>query len=84
MGSVWLGSGNMAIHVCRACDLRCQPAELGPAAQRCCSSRLCLLPSATWCSAWADHFDAIGADYVFWSAKAGMDELSTGGSDVPC
>ncbi|PSC70574.1 large subunit GTPase 1-like protein [Micractinium conductrix] len=28
-------------------------------------------------SAWADHFDTLGCDYVFWSAKAGMDELST-------
>ncbi|KAI7841023.1 hypothetical protein COHA_005251 [Chlorella ohadii] len=34
-----------------------------------------LLPEALR-SAWADHFDSIGADYVFWSAKAGMDELS--------
>ena len=30
-------------------------------------------------SAWADHFDREGCDYVFWSAKAGMDELSPGG-----
>ena len=37
------------------------------------------------CSAWADHFDSIGADYVFWSAKAGMDELSAGEYVVqPC
>lgn len=28
-------------------------------------------------SAWADHFDGLGCDYVFWSAKAGMDEHST-------
>ncbi|KAL4423785.1 hypothetical protein ABPG75_001086 [Micractinium tetrahymenae] len=35
-----------------------------------------LLPEALR-SAWADHLDALGCDYVFWSAKAGMDELST-------
>jgi large subunit GTPase 1 len=35
-----------------------------------------LLPEALR-STWADHFDSIGADYVFWSAKAGMDEHST-------
>lgn len=36
-----------------------------------------LLPEALRC-AWADHLDALGCDYVFWSAKAGMDEHSTG------
>lgn len=36
-----------------------------------------LLPEALR-SAWADHLDALGCDYVFWSAKAGMDEHSTG------
>ena len=37
-----------------------------------------LLPAALR-SAWADHFDALGQDYVFWSAKTGMDEVSPGG-----
>lgn len=36
-----------------------------------------LLPEALR-SAWADHFDSLGLDYVFWSAKSGMDEQSTG------
>ncbi|KAL4856594.1 GTPase LSG1-1 [Chlorella vulgaris] len=35
-----------------------------------------LLPEALR-SAWADHFDSLGLDYVFWSAKSGMDEQST-------
>jgi large subunit GTPase 1 len=29
-------------------------------------------------SAWADHFDGLGVEYLFWSAKAAMDEHSTG------
>ena len=29
-------------------------------------------------SAWADHFDELGVEYLFWSAKAAMDEHSTG------
>ena len=36
-----------------------------------------LLPEALR-SAWADYFDGLGVDYAFWSAKAGMDEHSTG------
>lgn len=35
-----------------------------------------LLPEALRV-AWADHFDQLGCDYVFWSAKAAMDEHST-------
>ncbi|KAL4446291.1 hypothetical protein ABPG77_003098 [Micractinium sp. CCAP 211/92] len=35
-----------------------------------------LLPEALR-STWADHLDSLGCDYVFWSAKAGMDEHST-------
>jgi hypothetical protein len=43
-----------------------------------------LLPE-TLRSAWADHIDSLGLDYVFWSAKSGMDEESTGaiGAGLP-
>lgn len=37
-----------------------------------------LLPAALR-TAWADHFDGLHLDYAFWSAKAGMDEHSSGG-----
>ena len=33
--------------------------------------------------AWADHFDQKEVDYVFWSAKAGIDSL-TGQHIVSC
>lgn len=36
-----------------------------------------LLPEALR-AAWADYFDDEGVDYVFWSARAGMEELSAG------
>ena len=37
-----------------------------------------LLP-ATLRSAWADYFDQAGVEYVFWSAKAGIDSLTAPG-----
>lgn len=37
-----------------------------------------LLPAALR-SAWADYFDGQGLEYVFWSAKAGIDSLTAPG-----
>ena len=41
-------------------------------------ARLCsvLTSCLLLCSAWADHFDAAGVDYVFWSAKTAIDGLA--------
>ncbi len=37
-----------------------------------------LLPAALR-SAWADYFDQAAVEYVFWSAKAGIDSLTAQG-----
>lgn len=37
-----------------------------------------LLPAALR-SAWADYFEGQGVEYVFWSAKAGIDSLTAAG-----
>ena len=41
-----------------------------------------LLPAALR-SAWADYFDQAGVEYVFWSAKAGIDSLTAPGECLP-
>ena len=40
-----------------------------------------LLPAALR-SAWADYFDQAAVEYVFWSAKAGIDSLTAQGKFV--
>ena len=40
-----------------------------------------LLPAALR-SAWADYFDEAAVEYVFWSAKAGIDSLTAQGMVV--
>ncbi len=40
-----------------------------------------LLPAALR-SAWADYFDEAAVEYVFWSAKAGIDSLTAQGKFV--
>lgn len=67
----WFGAAVTEVSRC-ALKCPCKPDRIA-------TGPLCHVP---YCSAWADHFDSIGADYVFWSAKAGMDEHSAGKNSI--
>lgn len=54
----------MALHPTKGSVLLLNKADLLPAALR---------------SAWADYFEEQGVEYVFWSAKAGIDSLTAPG-----
>ena len=56
-----LESYSRSLHATKGSILLLNKADLLPAALR---------------IAWADHFDRTGVEYVFWSAKAGIDSLT--------
>ena len=62
--SVDLEGYSVALHPTKGSVLLLNKADLLPAALR---------------SAWADYFEQQGAEYVFWSAKAGIDSLTAPG-----
>lgn len=59
-----LESYSVALHPTKGSVLLLNKADLLPAALR---------------SAWADYFEEQGVEYVFWSAKAGIDSLTAPG-----
>lgn len=59
-----LESYSVALHPTKGSVLLLNKADLLPAPLR---------------SAWADYFEQQGVEYVFWSAKAGIDSLTAPG-----
>lgn len=59
-----LESYSVALHPTKGSVLLLNKADLLPALLR---------------SAWADYFEQQGVEYVFWSAKAGIDSLTAPG-----
>lgn len=58
---------SVALHPTKGSVLLLNKADLLPAALR---------------IAWADYFDKEGVEYVFWSAKAGIDSLTASGKYI--